>query len=50
MMVTVTQLLTIKHINCVHDLHFKKKKVSQSVAVSIKDIASKGEIKRREVS
>ena len=33
MMVTVTKLLIIKHINCVHDLHLKP--VSHSVAVSI---------------
>ena len=32
-MVTVTKLLIIKHINCVHDLHLKP--VSHSVAVSI---------------
>ena len=37
MMVTVTKLLIIKHINCVYDMHLKS--VSHSVAVSIKDTA-----------
>ena len=38
MMVTVTKLLIIKHINCVHDLHLKP--VSHRVAVSIQETAS----------
>ena len=37
MTVTVTKLLIIKQINCVHDLHLKP--VSHSVVVSIKDTA-----------
>ena len=38
MMVTVTKLLIIKHINCVHDLHLKP--VSHTVTVSIQEMAS----------
>ena len=38
MMVTVTKLLIIKHMTCVHDLHLKP--ISHSVAVSIQEMNS----------
>ena len=38
MIVTVTKLLIIKHMTCVHDLYLKP--ISHSVAVSIQETAS----------